>query len=75
MSIGALRARVEKLEQARQPSVHAAMWSGLADQIQAEIDGGRTDPDMPGIVRALRRWVHDGNDTLWQRQNVLEYGR
>jgi hypothetical protein len=75
MSVAALRSRVQKLEQARRASVYAAMWSGLADQIQAEIDGGRTDPDMPGIVRALRRWISDGNDTLWQRQSVLEYGR
>lgn len=74
MSVRALAARVHKLEQGRRPSVYAAMWSACADEFQAEIDAGRGDPDLPGIVASLRKWVRDGADRLWQRANIMEYG-
>ncbi|HZC16790.1 MAG TPA: hypothetical protein VE309_08510 [Caulobacteraceae bacterium] len=68
-AVRSLASRVGKLEQARKPSVYAAMWSGLADEMQAQIDAGIcTDTDQPDIVASLRRWVRDGADSLWQRQ-------
>jgi hypothetical protein len=74
MSVRALLTRVQKLEQARRPSACTAMWLVLADEFQAQIDGGNTDPDLPCIVASLRKWVRDGADSLWHRANVLEYG-
>jgi hypothetical protein len=74
-AVRSLAARVAKLEQARRPSVYEVLWTGLADEIQTHIDAGTsTDPDMPGIVASLRRWVADGVDRRWQRFNIMEYG-
>jgi hypothetical protein len=74
-AVRALAARVQKLEQARKPSVYAAMWTACADHMQADIDAGiSTDPDMPGVIACLRKWVADGADRMWMRANVMEYG-
>lgn len=65
MSVRAMLARVQRLEQARQPSIYATVWAELADEVEAEINGGCADPDKSAIVASLRRWVRDGADTLW----------
>jgi len=69
VSVRAMLARVQRLEQVRAPSSPFELAYGSLGAWEAEclanIDAGLLDPiDMPTVLMAVRRWHSDG---VWER--------
>ena len=69
MSVRAMLARVQRLEQSRAPTSPFALAFGSLDDWEADwqsgIDAGELDPrDMPIVMLAIRRWHRD---EVWAR--------
>jgi hypothetical protein len=65
MSVRAMLARVQRLEQARRPTSPFEIWFGSVDAWEAEcqsgIDAGLLDrTDVPFVMMAVRRWHSEG---------------
>jgi hypothetical protein len=80
MSVRAMLARVQRLEQARRPPLSpfeqafGSLEAWEAD-VQAGIDAGRLDRiDMPVVIACVRRWHTDGVWSMWRRDRVWEFG-
>jgi len=80
MSVRAMLARVQRLEQARRAPrspIEIAYGSLQAweAETQAGIDAGTLDRiDMPVVMACVRRWHADGVFGMWQRDRVWEFG-
>ena len=65
MSVRAMLARVQRLEQARRPTSPFEIWFGSLEaweaECQAGIDAGQLDSrDVPVVMMAVRRWHAEG---------------
>lgn len=79
MAVGALLARVRRLERSRALGSPIAAAFGSFEAFEAhcaaELAAGHLDPrDFPVIIMCLGRWEVDGTWAAWSKDNIWERG-